>query len=158
MTELKWEKEVEKALRSAAPSAVDTDRGDLRQDAHLAILQAGKTIKTSEQAYNLAVAAIKDVVRKLNKTVSLSDPNVAYEADLRTSSTDATLDILAVREVVADLEDADEHFVICALYGIGCESMTEAETARVLFKTPSWVHRKKEAALKSLRKKMNLSK
>lgn len=156
--DLLWEDEVKRALRTAAPSVGEPDRGDLKQDALLAILQAGKTIRSSDQAYSLAVAAIKDAVRKTDKTVSINDPGVAYEAELRTSSSDATIDILAVREVVADLEHdfPEEYFVISALFGIGCEPMTEREVAEVMKRSPSWVHGRKQSGLHILREKMRV--
>jgi DNA-directed RNA polymerase specialized sigma subunit len=154
--EFKWEKEVSRAVKKISSAHV-VDKQDLAQECRLALLQASNDIDTSEQAYKLAVAVARNFVHILDDaTESLSDGVVAREAEMRTTDNvaDVMFDVAAVRQVVSDLADRDERFVVAALFGIGRTQMSERELAKYMMKSPSWVHQKKEAALESLRRKL----
>ena len=149
------------------------DREDIASIGSIGLIKASRSFKESEgkKFSTFAAVCIKNEImmafkKERGKTSSLDDP-VGTESENLTlldlvpsnASVDDDIDrIFAIQELHKAIEKLStrDKFVVQAYYGIGCEAMTQAEVAKYLGCTQSYVQRILREILAKFRKEMGV--
>lgn len=152
---LDYYKAVDIAVRKYAKDKSEEEKQDIRQNAYLALLEAGTRVKNLKIAYLIASdSVIQYLYRGQGKLIipdSLSDESVKRTVEeqcaIEFDSSDG-IDIDKIATVVDKLSSDEQGVIILYFY----TDYTIEDIAQILGKPVIWVKRKKSLALQKLKK------